>query len=1105
MARVRSYHGVDDIVHRLQSVQSRRWMLRLVAAGLALLTVVAGCVLLLALALGYWPDQPPALLRWMLLAGTSLAVLFSLVWLPLRAVLWRQNAAQTARFIEQHLPEVRNDLINSLLLAGDAHQPSGELVQEAISEAYRHSARIDLDRSVSLRSVKRRGAWAGAAVVVLAAVAVFQGGPLRRGLAGAIPTRYVPRHNGIELLELLPGDATRFAGEPLTIQARIENNKARRWSGQVLIEGREQPLAMEASDGFCAFTAPMGPVSETFRYAVRIGDSRWPRRKPFYTVTVLQRVRIEGLDIEYSYPPYTRLKNRIQTNAPDGSIEAPMGTDVKLTLRLGGPVPQVLLERDGVTRPMAPQPGRTSFSSILPIVEDGSYRLILKDPHGNTIQQLPDSGSGGAAAGSFYRVRAIPDPPPKVAFLRPNRDVAAAPGDAVRMEIQASDTYGLTELRLSADREDAASAAPGLLRRQFPVAGKTKARVTYTFQVPENYPDDGSVTIVYYASATDSRNLPGKLGGPQTTTSGRFKITVQNAARVSAERARQYEQLRKRLMKLLRMQETQRVNTAICRSRHEKLPDIRTTGAEIAAAQKAIRSDLVDLVQNFPFDKEMIPVQHACALLAGNEARLAVSQAEVLAALAAMDRREAACALLAGTQDRIIDTLQTLLAILPSLASRPEARQRIAGADIPPEAQQKLRQLKDNLRQFIDAQKKIIEASQRLAKKPVDAFTAGDERLLRQLQAAQDKWEKFLNESFTDFSKMAQQDFSNPVLLKELISVKSDVTMARDALEKKATEIATAAEDSGIENAKTLTANIEKWLPDEPDRVKWSMEDPLDGQTNVEQPELPSELEDLVGDLLEQEEDLFDEVDDLTSKYTMSGDKGIGWDAMDGPISNMNAQGVTGNQLPNTSELAGRSGEGRQGKSVGEFVEDKAVGKGGRRTPTRLTPEPFQKGQVDDRSSEPAGGSTGGGKLSGAGHEGLEGPLPPELAKQLQRLAGKQASLINRAEKHSADYRPSDYRNFQLRKMITLMGRVYDDLVKGRYQNVLRARHETLAALRQSALLLTGNVRVTADPTTAMPKYIRRDIADAMKGDLPPKYREILQQYYRRLSEEAGR
>jgi len=116
--------------------------------------------------------------------------------------------------------------------------------------------------------------------------------------------------------------------------------------------------------------------------------------------------------------------------------------------------------------------------------------------------------------------------------------------------------------------------------------------------------------------------------------------------------------------------------------------------------------------------------------------------------------------------------------------------------------------------------------------------------------------------------------------------------------------------------------------------------------------ELPKELEDIVGDLMEEEEDLQQEVEDATSAWADSMDA-AGWDAMDGPISNFAANGVTGNRLPNTSELSGRSAEGRQGKSVGEFVEDQFDGKGGRRTPTRLTSEAFQKGQIKDTSSTP--------------------------------------------------------------------------------------------------------------------------------------------------------
>jgi hypothetical protein len=215
----------------------------------------------------------------------------------------------------------------------------------------------------------------------------------------------------------------------------------------------------------------------------------------------------------------------------------------------------------------------------------------------------------------------------------------------------------------------------------------------------------------------------------------------------------------------------------------------------------------------------------------------------------------------------------------------------------------------------------------------------------------------------------------------------------------------------------------------------------------------------------------------------------------------MNAQGVTGNQLPNSNELSGRSGEGRQGKSSGEFVEDKAVGKGGRRTPTRLTPEPFQKGEINDQSTEPAGGSTGGGKLSGSGGEGLEGPVPPPLQKEMQRLAGKQADLISRGRKFLENYKQGDYGSFKLLQTITLLDRVHDDLENNRYQNALRQRPTIMDALSQTKLALTNDVKVQADTSAQMPKYVKDGLNDAMKGKIPEEYRDVLEEYYKRLSE----
>jgi len=1102
MTTIPHYRGVEEILHCLRQVHLRRRTIRLVTYLAMLISLVSASLVITTLAGGYWPDQPPTVLRWALW-GLCLGMwVLAAAALLARAALWRQNPAQTARFVEQSSGRLRNNLINAVLLADDHHQVSGELVQKAIDETVRmsRSRSDDLYRSVSLRWLARWGIVAAVAGMAAAAVAIAQPGPFRRGMLAALtPWKYVPYANTMRGVRITPGDATIFAGRPIRVVAHLPDMRAGEAARQlgklnprVLVAGRNSALGMLGGKGG-TFTCDLGTVEQTLRYAVVIGENHWPENKPYYRLTVIRRIDLEALNLTYTYPPYTHLKPQTVTGS-GGNIEAPIGSTVALTLRLSRGVPQAALEvKDGPSRAMAASEDRKTFAAELLVQADGGYRLAMQDGSGRVIQRLERLLDG------YYSIRAVPDAPPRVNFLLPARDLTVAPGDKVRMRIKASDKFGLANVTLLAGTAEIHPASV-LVRNP---AGATETIIEYEYTVDPNLPDDGAVVIEYHAVATDNRELPALDLGSQTSRSRTFKITVQDAVRLAAEAAKRYEQLRKKLLAILELQLTQRVSTAICWTKHIKLGQIRATGVEIMVGQKAVRNGVLWLLTNHKFDQDMLVIRQELAQLSANEAKAAIDQAQVLAGLGALSERFGACHKLAATQDSIINALQSMLAIMPELAGREGQAGAGEGTDMPPEVAEKIHRLKTKLEQFIDAQKKIIQASRRLVKTPVDSFQDADEKLLKELRLIQDKWEKFIDEAFTDFSKLAQQDFSNGELLKELLSVKCDVTMAKDALSKKAVEIATSAEDNAVENARTLTTNLEKWLPDTPDRDKWVMEDPAGGQENIEMPELPSELEDLVGDLLEQEEDLFDEMQDISAKATGSFDKGAGWDAMDGPISSMNAQGVTGNQLPNPSEIHGRSGEGRQGKSTGEFVEDKAVGKGGRRTPTRLTPEPFQKGQVDDRSPEPPGGSTGGGKISGAGAEGLEGPVPPELQKQLNRLAGRQATLINKAQRIRAQFRVSDHANLKLLKAVTLMNRVRGDLRQYRYHNALRRRREVLAAIQDSGLLLSGKVQVEADATAAMPKYIRDDIADAMTGSLPEEFREVLKQYYRRLS-EAG-
>ncbi|OPX21963.1 MAG: hypothetical protein B1H04_05750, partial [Planctomycetales bacterium 4484_123] len=819
------------IVTRLDAVRRRHLLVQLALAATGMVTLVLATLLMLG-TVGFWRGQPPSALRWALLVMTLTVWLAGAVWFALVPLRRRLNYAQAARLVEEQLGGLRNGLINALQLSTDPHQASPAMVQKAIEETIRRCARAPLSEAVRLDALKR---WSlGAAVVAAAAVGfvIFFGPQLSRGLAAVFrPGAYVPTAGTVKLLSIKPGDTTIFAGENLTVVAKVHNPQRRRLRAWVEIAGRDDGPPASASADRSTFSCALGKVEQSFKYAVHVGDSRFPAEKPYYTVSVLQRVEVEGLDLAYSYPAYTGLAEKEVLNAA-GPIEAPLGTMVRVRLRLSAPVPGAVLEtRSGRRLKMRPDSAGKSYATVLHVTCEDAYRVVLTDSVGRRLQQLPDTSagivSGGGELEGLYPIRPVPDAAPRIEFIEPNRDVSVPVGGKLLTRLRASDDYGLASVKFFLGRERQGQnnrptqAADARMVHSFAeVRGKQAVELTYTVDIGNDC-REGDV-LVYYAAATDGRNL-GRLGGPQRAESPIFKILIQDAAKVAAERAKRYEQLRRRLLAILEAQERQRVNTEIAARKHSDMVQVRRTGRQIVAGQQAIKTDMLDVVDHFPFTPEMLTVQQALALLANNEAALAITQARVVAGLSETAERTKACAALAGTQEKIIQSLQTLLAILPSLQREAaEAKKPSAGEDVPPEAREKLTALKTQLERFIEEQRKIIEASERLTKKAVDDFTPEDEKLLKDLQLAQDKWEKFLNEKFTDFSKLAQQDFSKPSLLKELISVKTDVTMAKDALKKKATEIATAIEDNGIENAKTLTANIEKWLPDEPDRIKWN-------------------------------------------------------------------------------------------------------------------------------------------------------------------------------------------------------------------------------------------------------------------------------------------
>ena len=217
--------------------------------------------------------------------------------------------------------------------------------------------------------------------------------------------------------------------------------------------------AMVPASDYATYSLGLGPQSDQLRYFLRVGDTRWPADRQYYTIHVVARPGLEKLQAAYSYPRYTA--KAADTQTIQGPIAVLAGTKVRLTAFLQRPVTAALFERrDQPAVKMEGAADGRSWSADFEVRQDGGYCIMLLDPDGRVIQRLPDSpgpdgqsqGYGQAADNSYqgyYGIKAIADAPPKVAFLQPAADTLAPPGGKVAMRIKVEDDYGLSAAGLS--------------------------------------------------------------------------------------------------------------------------------------------------------------------------------------------------------------------------------------------------------------------------------------------------------------------------------------------------------------------------------------------------------------------------------------------------------------------------------------------------------------------------------------------------------------------------------------------------------------------------------------------------------------------------------
>lgn len=490
------------------------------------------------------------------LTFSGAAVVAAVAWRTLVRPLRRTfGLAQVARLVEIHHPEMHERISTAVELLGSRHaaglRGSDELLAEVVKGAVTDVQKVDPEVEFPSLPQRRARRLAGAALAVLAGVLAlwpFQGGVLvARAL---LPFANIGSAAASDL-RVLTGDTAVNEGEPLTLLVAAKGRAARRVelrrtpatsaTGPSSVTPTIERLLPQVSDqarpGETVFALTLPSVNESFRYAVTAGRARTRD----YFIDVRRRPDITGLRVTYTFPAYTGLPARTDTDSP-GDIAAIAGTRVEVVATLSQPAASAMVvydqtENAGPEVTLDTENGTPVARWSAELAPGVNYRWTLH-PKGAGDQL------GKPAGGTL---RALEDLPPAVVIDSPlDRELSLRPNEVVPIVYTAADDLGFSaaDLRLNIDGKGERLIAMPLPEKnpRLPQTWHGTASLDLS-----TLPLAGASEVRVRLRVTDT--LPADLGGPQSATAEDILIRLNWGAETFAQQTvrKQEDQLRRDL------------------------------------------------------------------------------------------------------------------------------------------------------------------------------------------------------------------------------------------------------------------------------------------------------------------------------------------------------------------------------------------------------------------------------------------------------------------------------------------------------------------------------------------------------------------------------
>jgi soluble cytochrome b562 len=353
--------------------------------------------------------------------------------------LWRffskPSMERVARRLEEKFPQLRDDVINSLLLFNEIVKSSGlGQISEGLITAQLRKTVHEVSIIKPWQVVNIKGALRHLRLLLPLALTfslVFALDPhfLSRSLALIIhPFSALPMKETSISLE--PRGLIVLRGTQLVINAKVTGYVPEKLTLEVWPDGREAIHLPMNSEGNRRFTYRMASAQFSFRYQAHGGHGT----SPVYNIRVVDPPEVGKVKLTLIPPEYTHLPKEVRQ---EGHIEALKGTMVNLEAQTNKPVKEgkiVLNQGNQVALSVK----EDHLMGSLVIFYPGTYSIHMKDELGfdnpNPVQ---------------YPIHLIPDKYPQVEIISPAQDLEVVGTEVTPIVYTARDDFGITAVRLS--------------------------------------------------------------------------------------------------------------------------------------------------------------------------------------------------------------------------------------------------------------------------------------------------------------------------------------------------------------------------------------------------------------------------------------------------------------------------------------------------------------------------------------------------------------------------------------------------------------------------------------------------------------------------------